>query len=115
MAFHRIITLPFVGTSQAFQRLFTGLEFFPLQAHVQPSRRQSGLATRELNKADLNLVDLNRRAELSQPASLEGSRNPLEGGRRALVELNSEEVNRRAGSGFNQFQLDALAEHNVCR
>ena len=69
-----------------------------------------------MNKADLNLVDLNRRAELSQPASLEGSRNPLEGGRRALVELNSEEVNRRAaGSGFNQFQLDALAEHNVCR
>jgi len=95
------------------------LPWFPTvveQAHVQPSRRQSGLAARELNKADLNLVDLNRRAELSQPASLEGSRNPLEGGRRALVELNSEEVNRRAaGSGFNQFQLDALAEHNVCR
>ena len=91
-----------------------------MQAHVQPSRRQSGLATRELNKADLNLVDLNRRAELGQVEGtrnpLEGSKNPLEGGRRALVELNSEEVNRRAaGSGFNQFQLDALAEHNVCR
>ena len=77
------------------------------------------MATRELNKADLNLVDLNRRAELSPVEGtrnpLEGSKNPLEGGRRALVELNSEEVNRRAGSGFNQFQLDALAEHNVCR
>ena len=70
------------------------------------------MAARELNKADLNLVDLNRRAELGP---VEGTRNPLEGGRRALVELNSEEVNRRAGSGFNQFQLDALAEHNVCR
>ena len=70
------------------------------------------MAARELNKADLNLVDLNRRAELSP---VEGTRNLLEGGRRALVELNWEEVKRRAGSGFNQFQLDALAEHNVCR
>jgi uncharacterized protein YkwD len=61
------------------------LPWFPTvveQAHVQPSRRQSGLVSRDLlTKAEVNPV----------------------------------EVNRRTGSGFNQFQLDALAEHNICR
>ena len=47
------------------------------QAHVQPSRRQSGLVGRELlaNKAELNQVEVNRKA---------------------LAELNTDEVNRRA-------------------
>merc|ERR1719382_1576345 len=76
------------------------LPWFPTvveQAHVQPSRRQSGLVLRDqltAGKAELNPVEVNRKA---------------------LAELNQEEVNRRSGSGFNQFQLDALSEHNICR
>jgi len=76
------------------------LPWFPTvveQAHVQPSRRQSGLVVRDqltTGKAELNPVEVNRKA---------------------LAELNQEEVNRRSGSGFNQFQLDALSEHNICR
>jgi len=75
------------------------LPWFPTvveQAHVQPSRRQSGLVAREqLSKVELNQVEVNSR--------------------KALAELNEDEVRRRTNSGFNQFQLDALAEHNICR
>ena len=67
-----------------------------LQAHVQPSRRQSGLVAREqLSKVELNPVEVNNR--------------------KALAELNEDEVRKRTNSGFNQFQLDALSEHNICR
>ena len=80
------------------EQYFQGLPFNKhlSQAHVQPSRRQSGLVGRELlaNKAELNQVEVNRKA---------------------LAELNEDEVRKRTGSGFNQFQLDALAEHNICR
>ena len=64
---------------------------------MQPSRRQSGLVAREqLSKVELNPVEVNN-------------------SRKALAELNEDEVRRRTNSGFNQFQLDALAEHNICR
>jgi len=76
------------------------LPWFPTvveQAHVQPSRRQSVLAGRELLT--------NGKVEV----------NPVEVNRKALTELTEDEVNRRTSSGFNQFQLDALSEHNTCR
>ena len=61
------------------EQYFQGLHFNKhlSQAHVQPSRRQSGLVGRELlaNKAELNQVEVNRKA---------------------LAELNTDEVNRRA-------------------
>ena len=48
------------------------------QAHVQPSRRQSGLVGRDQ-------LTTNVKAEL----------NPVEVNRKALAELNTDEVNRR--------------------
>ena len=80
------------------EQYFQGLPFKKhlSQANVQTSRRQSGLVGRELlaNKAELNQVEVNRKA---------------------LAELNEDEVRKRTNSGFNQFQLDALSEHNICR